>query len=222
MHGAAGPGRRPAGSPCASRRGAVTPASRSTAARSHGRPRRPRLPDRPAALDARRRPALRPGRHAAADVPEQAHRRAARDGRGRARPARLLLRAGRPAGGPTSRICARWRARRGLRRSARRRHTGRRGHSGAPWPRATDTRLATPDAAAQAACPIPTTASGRGRRPSHRGGHPLLPVGQPRRQGHAGLDAAQRASAATGAVRCPDTEKDLASRNEETTTCTDA
>ena len=43
--------------------------------------------------------ALRPGPHAAADLPEPAHRRAAGDRGGRARPARVLLRAGRPARG---------------------------------------------------------------------------------------------------------------------------
>ena len=58
---------------------------------------RPRLPGHPAALAARRRAHAATCRHAPADLPRPAHRRAARDRGHRARPARVLLRAGRPA-----------------------------------------------------------------------------------------------------------------------------
>ena len=64
---------------------------------SRGRSRRPRLPGPAAELAARRCPGVGPGCQTAPDVPQQANRRHRRDGRHRARPPRLLLRAGRPA-----------------------------------------------------------------------------------------------------------------------------
>ena len=59
--------------------------------------RRPRVPGRAPALAAGRRADPVDGPRAAADLPGPADRRAARHRRGRARPARVLLRAGRPA-----------------------------------------------------------------------------------------------------------------------------
>ncbi len=76
----------------------ITPGVRGVVPPGWHRPgRRRRLSGGPAAMAARRRALRHPGSAAQAHVPEPADRRTARHGRGRTRPARVLLRASRPA-----------------------------------------------------------------------------------------------------------------------------
>ncbi len=162
--------------------------SRDISVRMNGEPlrdrsQRPRVPGDPSPLAIRRRAHLHPGPHAEADLPEQVRRRASA-APSRSSAGRSSTASSRPTSPPgtTSRIS----------RSAPACLTERAGD--AAWDRPHRRRRgAAPSACRQPAyedCPTcPTPDAGPAGMPGDCGGHPLLPMGQPRRPGHAGLDA---------------------------------